>query len=69
MFSFERLGPCFRIIGTVNADVYLKLVEHASPSLEPSMNQPAIIVPDNAPRHTVKRVKNYFEQEDVQLIK
>lgn len=70
MFSSEGVGPLVRIIGTVNANVYLNLVQqHVIPPLRASPNQPAIFMQDNAPCHTAKRVKDYFEQEDVEVMK
>ena len=50
ILSSEGVGPLVRIIGTVNANENLNLVEqHVTPSFEASLNQSAIFMHDNAP--------------------
>ena len=64
MFSSEGIGLLIRIIGTVNANVYLNLVrQHVTPSLETSPKQPAAFMQVNAPCHSAKRDKNILSKK------
>ena len=69
MFSSEGVGPLLRLNGTVNANVYRNLLEHAIPSIRAALIQPAIFMHDNAPCHTAKRVKDYLQQENIPVMK
>ena len=70
MLSSEGVGPLVRIIGTVNVNVNLNLVEqHVTPSLEASTNRPAIFMPDSAPCHTVEHIKTILNKKMVQVMK
>ena len=54
---WEGVVPLVRIIGTLNANVYLNLAEHhVTLSVEASPNQPASFMQDSAPCHSIQRV-------------
>ena len=70
MFSSEGVGPLLRINGTVNAKVYRNIVEQqVLPLIRQSQLQPAIFMHDNAPCHTAKLVKDYLQQESIEVMK
>lgn len=61
MFSAAGVRPLTQLHDRVNANVYQYLVQqHMIPSLHSSPNQPAVFMQDNAPCHTVKRVKQFL---------
>ncbi len=54
----------------MNAKVYQNLLQqHAVPSLRSSPNQLAIFMQDNALCHTAKRVKQFLEAENIEIMK
>lgn len=69
MFSAAGVGPLKQLHGRVNANVYLNLLkQHMVPSLRSSPIQPAVFMQDNAPCHTAKRVKQFLEAENIELM-
>lgn len=69
MFSAAGVGPLVQLHGRVNANVYQNLLQqHMVPYLRSSPNQPAVFMQDNAPCHTAKRVKNFLEGENIELM-
>ena len=70
MFSAAGVGPLIQLHGRVNANVYQNLLrQHVVPPLRSSPNQPAIFMQDNAPCHTAKRVKQFLETENIEIMK
>lgn len=69
MISAVGVGPLIQLHERVNANVYQNLLQHAIPSLRTSANQPAIFMQDNAPCHTAKRVKQFLEAQDIEIMK
>ncbi len=65
-------GWCFlqQLHGRVNANVYQNLLQqHAVPSLQASPNQSPIFMQDSAPHHTAKRIKQFLDAENIEIIK
>ena len=60
MFSAAGVRPLVSLNGKVNANVDQNLLQHhAVHPLRASPNQPAIIMQDNVPYLTTKRVKRF----------
>ena len=70
IFSSEGVGPLIRINGTVNAKVYLNILEQkVIPLIRASPTESPIFMHDNAPCHTAKLVKIYLQQERIEVMK
>ena len=69
VFSAEGPGPLVRLHGRVNAEVYKQLLQqHLIPYLHATRLQPATFMQDNAPCHTAKKVKSFFEEENLSVM-
>ncbi len=69
-FLQQELGLFIQLHGRVNANVYQNLLrQHVVPPLRSSTNQPAIFMLDNAPCHTAKRVRQFLETENMEIMK
>lgn len=69
VFSADGPGPLVRLHGRVNAEVYKQLLQqHLLPYLGATRLQPPIFMQDNAPCHTARKVKAFFEEENLSFM-
>ncbi len=68
IMSAAGVGPLVRIQGTVNADVYKRiLTQHAVPCLQNSVNP--VFMQDNAPCHKSRKVMKFLSEEGITVMK
>ena len=64
MISAAGTGPHLRLPRKINAIVYRDILrEHAVPYLGTAINHPAAFMKDNAPCHTAKCIKTFFDED------
>jgi transposase len=69
VISADGTGPLVRLHGRVNAEVYKQLLQqHLLPYLGATRLQPPTFMQDNAPCHTAKKVKSFFEEENLSVM-
>ena len=67
IMSASGVGPMIRIHGTVNSEVYKRILSlHATPCLQTVSS--AIFMQDNAPCHKSKRVMDFLRQKDITVM-
>ena len=67
IMSAAGVGPLVRIQGTVNADVYQRILsQHAVPCLQ-TMTNP-VFMQDNAPCHKARKVMSYLSREGITVM-
>ena len=70
MISEAGTGPLVRLHSKINTTVYKEILKkHVVPNFRTAINQPAVLMQDNALCHTAKSVKTFLSEEDVTVIK
>ena len=69
MISVAGIEPLVRLHGKINATVYKEILKkHLVSNLRTAINQPAVFMQDNTPRHTPKSVKTFLSKEDATVM-
>ena len=63
------MGPIVRLTGTLTAEKYIQLLkDHLLPWAQQNLSKDWTYMQDNAPCHKARRVKTFFEDENVKVM-
>ena len=68
LISISGTVPLVRLHGKINANVYKEILKKQVPNLRTAINQPAVLMQDNAPCYTVTSVKTFISEENVTVM-
>ena len=68
LISASGTGPLVRLHGKINATVYKKILKKHVLNLRTAIDQPAVLMQENAPCHTAMSVKIFLSEEDVGVV-
>ena len=66
MISTAGTGSLVRLHDEINATVCKEILKkHVVPNFRTALNEPAVLMQDNAPCHTAMSIKTFLSEEDV----
>ena len=68
MISTAGTGPLVRLHRKINVAIHKEILKKHVLNLRTAINQPALFMPDNTPRYTVKSVKTFLSEEDITVM-